>query len=155
MIATVGKTPLPCVISATRSTPTSASCLPRYHLTGHGPGVIARADTTKIDLVRDAPLRRTPSRNVLGDRPAGHWSALLDDLGLEGLVCPALPGRTVMGEPAAYLSHTNGREGLCWSILEPEVPAGGFRAPGNWGEPGVSLHGTGTGLMIMGLSRVQ
>jgi hypothetical protein len=29
-----------------------------------------------------------------------------------------------------------------------------LRAPGNWGEAGVSLHGTGTGLMIMGLSKV-
>ena len=35
--------------------------------------------------------------------PAGapYWT---NDLDLEGLVCSALPGRTVMGEPATYLS---------------------------------------------------
>jgi len=52
----------------------------------------------------------SPSAHPLGSGPgspgpagAPNWT---NDLDLESLVCSALPGRTVMGEPATYLSHT-------------------------------------------------
>ena len=86
--------------------------------------LLAAASTRSSGMPRPSAMAERfipclPRSTGLRPSQSPGWT---NDLGPQGLVCPALPGAGGDGVNRLPTSAPEGREGLCWPILEPEAP---------------------------------